>query len=135
MEFPAYQVIPEPKLTFEALSNAQDIHPLKGLKAFNPFSSKLNPISNIKIAAIYPEGSYSILENLVHELHSSHLPKERPNYLEEFTGVESIFKTKIELTSESLSISLRTENIFKEGVEPYIALSEAISSAIREMSK
>src|SRR5690606_34959970 len=85
--------------------------------------------------AIYPEGSYQILENLVRELHSTHAPKERPNYLEEFTGVESIFKTKVELVQENLSISLRTENIFKEGVEPYITLSEAISGAIREMSK
>jgi len=135
MEFPAYQVIPEPKLTFEALSNAQDIHPLRGLKAFSPYSSKLNPIGKIRVAAIYPEGSYQILENLVRELHSTHVPKERPNYLEEFTGIERIFKTKVELVQENLSISLRTENVFKEGVEPYITLSEAISGAIREMSK
>jgi len=135
MEFPAYQVIPEPKLTFEALSGAQDIHPLRGLKAFHPYSSKLNPITKIRVAAIYPEGSYPILENLVRELHAVHVPKERPNYLEEFTGVEAIFHTRVELVREPVSIALNTEAIFKGNVAPYIALSESISGAIREMSK
>ncbi|QEM03492.1 hypothetical protein DIU31_008160 [Mucilaginibacter rubeus] len=135
MEFPAYQTIAEPKLTFEAFSNAQSIHPLKGLKNFSPYSSKLNPLKKIRIAAIYPEGTYQILENLIRELHQNHLPKERLNYLEEFTGIESIFKVKAELIDKDTSISLRTENIFKSGIEPHISLSEAISGAIREMSK
>ncbi|GAB3910647.1 argonaute/piwi family protein [Mucilaginibacter boryungensis] len=135
MEFPAYKVIPEPKLTFEALSNAQDIHPLKGLKNFHPYSSQLNPIQKIRIAAIYPDGTYPVIENLVRELHAVHKPQERPNYLEEFTGIEAIFKTKVELVPENISISLKAENVFKAGIEPYITLSEGISSAIREMAK
>ncbi|MFF5380927.1 argonaute/piwi family protein [Pedobacter suwonensis] len=135
MEFPAYHIIPEPKLTFEALSNAHDIHPLRGLKTFKPYSSKLNPIGKIRIAAIYPEGSYHIISNLITELRSTHLPKERTAYLESFTGIEDIFGVKVELVPEATSISLSTQDVFKEGVAPYISLSESISGCIREMSK
>ncbi len=135
MELSAYQIISEPKLTFEAFSNASDIHPLKGLKNFAPYSSKLNPLQNIRLAAIYPEGSYSILNNLVEEFKSSHLPKERLYYLEEFTGFENIFKTNLLLVEQSTSISINTADTFVVGVQPHIALSEAIANAIREMSK
>ena len=51
IEFPGYQTIAEPKLTFEAFSKAQDIHPLKGLKSFGPYSSKICPIDKIRVAA------------------------------------------------------------------------------------
>lgn len=134
MEFPRYQIIPEPTLTFEALSNAQDIHPLRGLKNFHPYSSKLNPLKTIRIAAIYPEGAYGIIEKLVNELHSNHLPKERTNYLVEFTGVEEIFNVKVGLTEQHLSIALKTADIFENGTPEYLSLSNALSKAIREMS-
>ncbi|MBW7942044.1 MAG: hypothetical protein H3C64_06480 [Candidatus Kuenenia stuttgartiensis] len=135
MEFPAYSIIPEPNLSFEAFSQGQDIHPLRGLKSFSPYSAGINPIKSIRVAAIYPSGAFHILENLVKELHSHHVPKERKNYLEEFNGVESIFKTKIELASKEISIALNPTDIFKEGIQPYIALSEALGNAIREMAR
>lgn len=135
MEFPAFHIIPEPKLTFEAFANAQDIHPLRGLKNLQPYSSKLHPIDRIKVAAIYPEGTYGILQNLVRELHANHSPKERYAYLEEFTGVENIFNTRVDLVSENTSIALTSDKVFKNGVEPYVALSESIGAAIREMAK
>ncbi|WP_324760588.1 argonaute/piwi family protein [Sphingobacterium thalpophilum] len=135
MEFPGFQIIPEPKLTFEAFSNAQDIHPLRGLKNLQPYSSRINPLEKIRIAAIYPSGTYGVLQGLIRELHSVHVPKERHAYLEEFTGVENIFKTKIELVSERVSIELSRDKIFKNGVKPYLALSESIGLAIREMAK
>lgn len=133
MDLPAYVNIPEPKLTFEAFAGAQSIHPLKGLKNYGPYSSKLNPISKIRVAAIYPEGTYSILENLVREMHQNHFPKERLNYLEEFTGVYNIFRTKVELVDQNISISLKTNNIFRNEIAPHISLSESISSAIRQI--
>ncbi len=135
MEFPAYQIISEPRLTFEALSNAQEIHPLKGLKQFSPFSCKVNPFNRIRIAAIYPEGTYPVLQKLIHELHQNHSPKERIAYLEEFTGIENIFKTKVELIDQNISIALQHGTIFKEAIQPYVALSESLSGAIREMAK
>lgn len=58
MEFPAYRTLPEPNLTFEAFRSAQDIHPLRGLKNFGAYSSKLNPISKIRIAGDAITGSY-----------------------------------------------------------------------------
>ena len=94
MEFPAYSIVPEPKLSFEAFSQGLDIHPLRGLKSFSPYSAKINPINSIRVAAIYPAGTHHILENLVKELHGHHVPKERKNYLEDFSGVESVFKRR-----------------------------------------
>jgi hypothetical protein len=134
MEFPAYTIIPEPKLSFEAFSQGQDIHPLRGLKSFGPYSSRLNPLGTIRLAAIYPSGTYQIIENLVRELHGKHTPKERKAYLEDFTGIESIFKTKVELVSPNISISLSSSDVFKSEVQPHISLSEALGNAIREMA-
>ncbi|NQX52266.1 hypothetical protein HQN86_01435 [Pedobacter panaciterrae] len=135
MEFSAYQTLPEPKLIFEAFSNAQSIHPLRGLKNFGPYSFKLNPISTIKVACIYPQGSYNTIENLINELQSNHIPKERLNYLEEFTGFKNIFRTNVEMVDKQVSIALETNEVFKKDVPPHISLSEAISNAIRDMSK
>ena len=92
MNLSGYLAIPEPRLSFEAFRGAQDEHPLRGLKDFGPYTEKLNPIPRIRVAAIYPEGTYIILEKLVGELHTSFTPTERRNYLEEFTGIDRIFK-------------------------------------------
>jgi len=134
-EFPAFQVIPEPQLSFEAFSTGTDNHPLKGLKAFGPYSSRLNNFPIIRVAAIYPEGTYSILENLVKELHGTHMPQERKAYLEVFDGIDKLFKTKVQLVSIQTSIALKKEDAFKEGTEPYLSLSETIGKAIREMAQ
>lgn len=134
MEFPHYSIAPEPKLTFEALSGPQEIHPLVGLKSFGPYSSKLNPMGKIRVAAIYPDGKYQIIENLIRELHTNHLPKERKNYLESFTGFEQIFRCKVELVPKDLSLGLATDLIFKPSIAAHIALSESLGVAIREMS-
>ncbi|MFB9843908.1 argonaute/piwi family protein [Mucilaginibacter ginsenosidivorans] len=133
-EFPGYQVIPEPKLSFEAFSGGIETHPLKGLKTFGPYSYKLNNLPKIRVAAIYPEGTYPILENLVRELHGSHMPQERKAYLEVFDGIEKIFKTKVELAAMTTCIALKKEDAFKAGIEPYLSLSETIGRAIREMA-
>lgn len=135
MEFPGYQTLPEPKLIFEAFANAQSTHPLKGLKNFGPYSSKLNPIQSIKVASIYPEGYYHTVKDLITELHKNHLPKERINYLVEFTGFQEIFKANVEMAGEQTSIALKTNEIFRSDVSPHISLSEAISNAIRDISK
>lgn len=134
MEFPAYQVLAEPKLTFEAFSNAQSIHPLRGLKNFHPYSSILNPIRKIRIAAIYPEGTYSIIENLIRELHQTHQPKERLNYLEEFNGVHNIFGVTVELIHQNISIAIKSAEILKKNSAPFNALGDALGSAVREMA-
>lgn len=135
MELSAFQNITEPNLTFEAFKAAQDIHPLRGLKTFKPYSSKINPIDSIKLAAIYPEGAYHIIEHLVKELHLHHFPKERLAYLEDFTGVENIFGTRVTLAPQQVSLSLKTDEIFKSDIVPHITLSETLARAIREMSK
>jgi hypothetical protein len=101
---------------------------------FGPYSGKLNHIPVIRIAAIYPEGTLQIIENLIRELHNTHMPVERKTYLEVFDGISQIFKTKVELAAASVSIALKKEEAFKIGVEPYLSLSETMGKAIREMA-
>jgi hypothetical protein len=129
---PGYISLTEPQLNFEALSNAQHIHPLKGLKEYGPYSSKLLPISNIRLAAIYPEGEYHVIQQLVGEFSKMHKPQERRNYLEDFTGFKSIFGADIELINEK-----ECSPIPANASTPYnyLTLSDAIGNAIRVMKQ
>src|ERR1700748_1802212 len=104
MELQGYFNIPEPKLAFDALSqSAFDIHPLRGLIDYGPFSNRLMPLQKIRIAAIYPEGTYHIIHNLIREFTKVHKPQERQKYLPDYTGFEKIFRSTIELANQDVS--------------------------------
>ncbi|MCA0957730.1 hypothetical protein LCL86_01650 [Muricauda ruestringensis] len=135
MEFPGYHIVPEPQLSFDAMTpKASHIHPLQGLKDFGPHSCNLMPVEEIRVAAIYPRGTRHILEGLFKEFTQSHNPKERKRYLPDYTGFETIFKSKISLTSSNICVELEGVE-FSENKSPYITLTEEISNALRTMSQ
>lgn len=137
-EFSGNSMITEPKLLFSAQhSGAVSIHPLEGLLSFGPFSQNLGGhefLETIRVAAIYPEGSYSVLRNLITELNSVHQPVERKNYLKPFPGFKSVFKKSLRLVDEQNCITLPV-NIIENATLPHILLSEALTKAIRQIHK
>jgi hypothetical protein len=135
MEFSGLQKIEEPKLMFEAFSNnPYHIHPLKGLLEFGPYSYKLAPIEEIRIAVICPRNCYHIIQGLISELGRSHNPMERLNYLPSYEGFIQTFKTKIDLLPENQSIQIDGDKLKDSPNKFYIILSQELGNAIRSMS-
>lgn len=135
MEFPGLINIPEPKLAFEAFSpNPYHNHPLKGLSEFGPYSLKLSPINNIRIATICPSGTFHIIKNFFNELNKTHQPQERYTYLIPFTGFGNIFKTDISLLPESSVIEIDGKKLADSKNDFYITLSNEISNALKTIA-
>jgi hypothetical protein len=83
--------LPEPKLAFhpERVSD-RDIHPLRGLLRFGPYSSGLVP-DPIRVATISPAGESERLFAFVRELNGTAKPTERREYLPEWPGFQRVF--------------------------------------------
>lgn len=137
-EFSGNSRITEPKLLFSAQnSGAVSIHPLEGLLSFGPFSQNLGGhefLETIRIAAIYPDGYYPAIKNLISELNSAHQPLERKSYLKPYPGFKSVFKKSLELLDDQNCVSLPV-NLIKGVSLPHVLLSQELVKAIRQMSK
>lgn len=112
-----------------------NIHPLKGLIEFGPYSRQIAPISEIRIAVICPVGCFHVVKALFSELEKSHQAKERKDYLPTFIGFEQIFKSKTILLEESKSAQFDGQKIVSSNNKPYINLSNDLALAIQAMSK
>jgi len=136
MEFPGYSVFNEPELMFDALTpKPYNIHPLKGLIEYGPYSWQIAPISEIRIAVICPIGCFHIVKKLIGELGQNHHPKERTKYLPSFIGFQQIFKSKVVLNEEVTSIQFDVQKIICGNNKPYISLSNELAIAIQAMGK
>ncbi|WP_266367802.1 argonaute/piwi family protein [Tellurirhabdus rosea] len=138
LEFPGSFITPEPYLLFDFKNqNAISKHPLLGLLNFGPYSEHIGSIPlmpTIRIGAIYPEGYYKIIKNLVYELSKTHSPFERKDYLPSFPGFKEIFKKELYLLEEEKCIQLPL-HYNKDNKLPHIALAELLSKAVRQISK
>lgn len=91
VELPASSQIPEPNLLFA--NGCTDLHPLRGLLKFGPFSAPLNIIQSTKVAYLAPESLFSCLDVLLNELQNHAQPKEALNYYPAYNGYEHVFRT------------------------------------------
>src|SRR5262245_2149552 len=81
----------EPKLAFHPDRTAdKDIHPLRGLRQFGPYSSGLVP-DPIRVATISPAGDSGRLFEFMKELNSSASATERRDYLLDWPGFHQVF--------------------------------------------
>jgi len=132
---PGHLVLPEPKLRFGGdPRDAVDVHPLRGLINHGPFSrDKLSAVSDpIRLAVIAPQGGVKRIADLVHELHRSHKPHERRNYLPDFPGFSRIFGVRLILpngpTSIELPAALTTE--VQHSPKPHAVLAEPLTRSL-----
>ncbi len=135
MELHGYNNLLEPELLFDTRkASSKDIHPLRGLKNYGPYSAGLFSIPTIRVAAIYPNGTYHLIKNLIAEFDKTYSPLERQKYLLDFTGFSQIFGSKLELANENVSIAFDGNKVLASQA-PYLALSEELGNAIRSMSQ
>lgn len=91
---PAFRTVNEPALLFHPdRPHDTDVHPLRGLKRFGPYSRSHNfklrdPIS---VGVLCPAGSFPKVAQLFKELHLVQQPRERKQYLQEFDGFTKVF--------------------------------------------
>src|SRR5205823_5341166 len=91
---PAFQPLLEPYLAFHPdRPEDRHMHPLEGLIHFGPFSRSLayHIYDPIRVALICPFGATTDVDRLLHELQGQHAPRERLQYLVNFTGFTQIF--------------------------------------------
>lgn len=100
---PSYELIPEPSLLFHPdRERDRDVHPLRGLLAFGPYSRKM-PLSTpdpVRVAVICPEGALIRVRNLMHELNLRHAPRERRSYLVDYDGFSKVYGVGIDCPSD-----------------------------------
>jgi hypothetical protein len=84
-------LLPEPKLAFHPdRSTDQDVHPLRGLLRFGPYSSGLVP-DPIRVATVAPHGEANVLYGFMKELNAASSPTERIEYLPKWPGFHQVF--------------------------------------------
>jgi hypothetical protein len=123
----------EPLLLFHPdRPSDRDIHPLRGLAKFGPYSSALTP-SPIRVATLSPSGESRRLYDFLKELNRSAKPVERSDYLPEWTSFNSVFQTKLVPASENCRVELdaNLDGEMRDDAAPALLLAERIIRAIQ----
>jgi NAD-dependent SIR2 family protein deacetylase len=94
----------EPKLFFHINeSKYQSIHPLKGLRRFNPYDYSFesnNSLSTIKLAIIAPKSGFKKITAHLNSLSDSKQAITEKNYLIEYPGFSDIYKKYLEIPND-----------------------------------
>lgn len=135
---PQHRRLGEPLLKFGSIDpDTYAVHPLQGLLDHGPFGKlRLASVSNpIRIAFIGQEAMLGRLKNLVRELNSRHVPKERRNYLPEYPGFDRIFEASIVNAETAATITLPNEldERVSSSEAPHRVLAEALTGALSSL--
>jgi hypothetical protein len=123
----------EPYLLFHPdRPSDRDIHPLRGLAKFGPYSSALTP-SPIRVATLSPSGESKRLYDFLKELNQPAKPLERTDYLPEWTSFNSVFQTKLVPASKNclLELDANLDGELRDNAAPALLLAERIIRAIQ----
>lgn len=134
-ELPVHYWLSEPELIFDPESaEARDIHPLRGLTTFGPYSEQTlgTSIQPLRIACVCADSQTHLFDRCLKELAAVHQPRERREYLPEFSGFESIFKTKIVPASSNCIVNLSPalDAELRTSSEPHVALAGSLTRAL-----
>lgn len=131
-ELAKHIAIPEASLAFhpERVSDT-DIHPLRGLLRFGPYSSGTLP-DPIRVATIAPSGDQKNLFDFLKSLRANLKPGERRDYLEEWPGFQRVFGVHIAAADHQCHMQLdkSTDEAIRESASPHVILSEHLVRAI-----
>lgn len=124
---------PEPALAFhpERMGDT-DIHPLRGLLRYGPYSSGL-VADPVRVATIAPGRDAQALYALIKELNSEIRPKERSEYLPSWQGFRHTFKLSIAAAPGGCHVKFdgRLEDEMKDAPAPHVVLADRLVRAIQ----
>ena len=127
--------LPEPRLAFHPdRSSDYDIHPLRGLLQFGPYSSGLLQ-DPIRIATISPAGERNRLYTFLGQLDSVQRPRERRGYLPQWPGFRTVFGLHVRPASDGCHIEIESEfeNSFVDSAKPHIVLADRLVRTIQHL--
>ena len=126
---------PEPKLAFHPERNKDvDLHPLRGLLRFGPYSSGLVP-DPIRVATIAPANEGHRLYEFMKELNSEIDPTERRDYLPKWPGFSRTFNLHMRGAAKGCHIELdeRLGSEMKDSASPHVVLATRMIRAIQTL--
>jgi hypothetical protein len=133
--FPPHRCISEPQIIFHPdRIEDRDIHPLKGLYKFGPYSrSQINHVIDpIRLAVIAPFGEMDNVDALIDELNQSHSPEERKAYLIDFPGFSRVFGLNIVKAGNHAQIELPqdVDKKISAAEKPHLELADILTRTI-----
>jgi hypothetical protein len=127
--------LPEPWLAFHPERTSDcDIHPLRGLLRFGPYSSGLVP-DPIRVATIAPAGENERLFAFVRALNETSKPTERREYLPEWPGFHRVFGLHMRGAGRGCHIELdpQLEKEMEASPSPHAALAGRLLRAVQNL--
>ena len=127
--------LPEPRLSFHPdRAEDCDIHPLRGLLRFGPYSAGLVP-DPIRVATIASAGDRQKLYDFMKELNATYEPRERKDYLQEWPGFTSAFGVRMRGAASGCHLELEPEieRKFEESNTPHVVLADRLIRAIQAL--
>ena len=129
--------LPEPKLAFhpDRVSD-RDIHPLRGLLRFGPYSSGL-VLDPIRVATIAPASDAARLYAFMSELNSERQPGERHDYLPAWPGFRRVFGVHMRGAGKGCHVKLEValDDEIAKATRPHVALAQRLVRAIQELER
>lgn len=124
----------EPALSFHPDRDSdRDVHPLRGLCRYGPYSSGLLP-DPIRIATIAPSGEGQRLYDFMKQLKSSFSPIERKSYLPTWPGFKSVFGVHMVGAASDCHIELKEiDKDFDCSPTPHVVLADSLVRAIQQL--
>lgn len=127
--------LPEPNLSFHPdRTSDREIHPLRGLLRFGPYSAGLVP-DPIRVATIAPTGEAHRLYDFMKQLNLTATPSERKDYLPKWPGFHSVFGLHMRGAGGGCHMELdpQLESEFQQSSTPHIVLAERLVRAIQSL--
>jgi len=96
----AYSILPEPVLLFNG--SKTDLHPLRGLTLYGPYSTGLGYPGQVRLAFLAPSAHLPKLDKIVTELQGNATPVQATNYYINYVGFGTVFRVPLVAPSPQL---------------------------------
>jgi hypothetical protein len=102
-ELSGHSIVPEPELLFAG--TRRDIHPLRGLANFGPYSRDLGYPGQVRLAYFAPQQFMGKIQRLVDELGATAAVRDAPNYYLPYPGFQQVYAIPLISAPEQLRFS------------------------------
>lgn len=135
---PGFGKSAEPALLFSPERQTdRDVHPLRGLVQFGPYSKNfINKVYDpIRVATIFPDGMNARVRALFDEFEQPQSPRERKDYLIQFPGFRAVFGVNLRPAAAGLHIVIgrNADDVLHNSGQPHIVLSRLLTDAMKQL--
>lgn len=97
-KLPPFSLLEEPLLAFSPANSGEvDVHPLRGLARYGPFSkgSFSRFTAKVRVATVGPDSAFKRRGALMASLRDSYAPSDRSEYVPKYPGFEHLFNVEL----------------------------------------